>query len=187
MKSVFFWQPKHDFLKTMLKSRFGKKCLIIGNYLIWTFLFYISYRLIRFQTNIFWQILVATIIAEITERFIKSKVFWKRPLFERKDPLPPGLVKSWYMTGSFPSGHTTKACFFFLFILQYHIISPAIYLSVTIPLILFRVIVGFHYPIDLLGGLIIGIIAWYLVHQLTFPPVLVESIRPIFNFVFLIK
>lgn len=186
LKSIFFWQPRNDYLRLMTKNTFGKKSLIILNYLIWLFLFYISYLLIKSQTNIFWQILLATIIAEIFERLIKAKVFWKRPLFKRKDPVPDGLVKKWYETGSFPSGHTSKAVFFLLFIIQYQTINPMLFLAVTVPLLFFRVMVGFHYPIDLLGGLVVGLTSWILVHQLVFPPFLVESIRRIFNFVFLI-
>lgn len=183
---LLFWQPRTDFLQFFLKTRQCRRLLVILNYLIWLFLFFISYLLIRYKTNIFWQILTATVLAEVIERGIKSFVFWKRPLFTRQDPIPPGLVKSWYQTGSFPSGHTTKATYFFLFLLQNSVFSPIAYLLGVVPLIFFRVIVGFHYPIDLLGGIIVGAISWLIVHSLIFPSSMVEFIRIIFNFVFFI-
>ncbi|MBP9817132.1 phosphatase PAP2 family protein [Candidatus Shapirobacteria bacterium] len=187
LKKVFFWQPKTDFLRLLNLSSLGKKILIVLNYSIWFFLFYVSYRLIRFQTNIFWQILFATIAGEIVERLVKSKIYWRRPLFVRHDKLPDGLVKGWYKTGSFPSGHTIKAVYFLLFILQYQSSSPTLFLLVTVPLLLFRVLIGFHYPIDLLGGGLIGIVLWQATHTLVAPAYLNDIIKTIFNFVFFIK
>lgn len=186
IKDLLFWQPTRDYLKSITHTVTGRRLLVIINYCIWIFLFIVSFRLIRSNPNVFWQILLATIFAEIVERVIKAKVFWKRPLFERKDPLPQGLVKAWYQSGSFPSGHTSKAVFFLLFILQYHVLNPIIYLFITLPLLFFRVLVGFHYPIDLFGGLIVGIFSWVLVRGLFFPPFLVESVHSLFNFVFFI-
>lgn len=185
LHSLFFWQPHTDYLKKLIATFRGKELLIFLNYGIWPFLFFVSYLLIKNDTNIFWQILFATIVAEIVEKFIKSKVFWKRPMFLRQDPVPPGLVKKWYETGSFPSGHTTKAVFFGLFLLQYGLFHPS-YLFIVLPLLLFRVLVGFHYPIDVLGGIAIGTTTWLLVRFIQMPEVLNNLVRVIFNFVFLI-
>jgi membrane-associated phospholipid phosphatase len=90
-------------------------------------------------------------------------------------------VERWYKTGSFPSGHTMKAVFFLLFILQYQVFSPVIYLLITISLLSFRVLAGFHYPIDMLGGLVLGLSIWLTTYRLQFPPFLVNFIRTIFN------
>ncbi|MCX6726507.1 MAG: phosphatase PAP2 family protein, partial [Candidatus Shapirobacteria bacterium] len=148
-KSILFWQSKFDFLKYLESFAIGKINLIIFNYAIWFFLFYLSFSLIKFNINIFWQILFATISAEIIERIIKSKVYWRRPMFARHDTTPVGLVDKWYKTGSFPSGHTIKAVFFFLFCLQYHIFLPIAFLAIVTPLLFFRILIGFHYPIDM--------------------------------------
>ena len=182
-----FWQPKFDFLKALNRTRFGKYSVIFLNYAIWLFLFYISFLLIRFQTNIFWQILIATVTGELIEKYGKSHALWRRPLYERNDKTPTGLVDRWYKTGSFPSGHTIKAVFFFLFILQYHVFSPSLYLGITLPLLFFRILIGFHYPIDMLGGCLMGVIIWFATRQIVFPSLLTQIIRDIFNFVFLIK
>jgi len=185
--TFFFWQPKKDYLRRLQQNCFGKKILIFFNYIIWFFFFYISYLLIKHNTNIFWQILFATVIAEVIERFVKSKIYWRRPLFERKDKLPVGLVDNWYKTGSFPSGHTIKAVYFFIFILQYGVFPPIYFLLITLPLLVFRVIIGFHYPIDMFGGLIIGLLVWLSSSWISFPLALTNMIETIFNFIFFIK
>ncbi len=186
-KSTLFWQPKKDYLRQLEATILGKKILIFLNYIIWVFFFFISYLLIKSNTNIFWQILFATIIAEVVERFVKSKVYWRRPLFNRKDKTPVGLVDSWYKTGSFPSGHTIKAIYFLLFIIQYQVFSPSIFLAFVLPLLAFRIIIGFHYPIDMIGGFIIGCLIWLSSKWIVLPLFLTQIIQNIFNFVFLIK
>lgn len=184
---ILFWQPKNDWLRWFQQTDYRKKFLIIFNYVIWLFFFFISFLLIKSGTNIFWQILFATIIAEIIERFVKKKVSWCRPMFENKDETPVGLVDSWYKTGSFPSGHTIKAVYFFLFILQYQIFSPFLYVIFVLPLLTFRVIVGFHYPIDMIGGILLGTVIWLLSRGIVMPENLTYIVGQIFNFIFLIK
>lgn len=187
IKSILFWQPKKDYLCQLETTFFGKKTLIFLNYIIWIFFFFISYLLIKTNTNTFWQIFFATIIAEVIERFIKSKVYWCRPLFKRKDKTPIGLVDRWYKTGSFPSGHTIKAIYFLFFIIQYQVFSPTIFLVVILPLLTFRVIIGFHYPIDMIGGAIVGCLIWLSSKWIILPLFLTQIIRSVFNFVFFIK
>lgn len=183
----FFWQPKTDFLRFLNRTVFGRYSVIVLNYAIWFFLFYISFLLVKNNPNTFWQILIATLIGELVEKYGKSHALWCRPMFVRHDSTPTGLVDSWYKTGSFPSGHTIKAVYFFLFILQYHVFSPIEYLFIVTPLLFFRILVGFHYPIDMLGGFIIGLIIWFLTHQIVFPLQFTYIIHIIFNTVFLIK
>jgi membrane-associated phospholipid phosphatase len=186
-KSIFFWQPKVDFLKLSNRSFVGQSTVVFLNYIIWVFLFFISYLLIRFNTNIFWQLLIATIIGEMVEKYGKSHALWRRPLFQRNDTTPVGLVDSWYKTGSFPSGHTIKAMYFLLFIIQYPIFNSTLFLIITTPLLLFRILIGFHYPVDMLGGIIVGGLIWLLTYQIIGPEFLTNLIQIIFNFVFFIK
>ncbi len=187
IKSALFWQPKTDYLPWFESSPTRKKVLIVLNYIIWLFFFYISFLLIKLDSNIFGQILTVTIIAEIIERFLKSKINWCRPLFKRKNSTPFGLVDSWYKTGSFPSGHTIKAVYFLLFIIQYQIFSPVIFLLIVLPLLTFRVIIGFHYPVDIIGGVFVGILIWLLGKGIIFPSFLNQFVQTVFNFVFFIK
>lgn len=186
-KSILFWQPKKDYLRYFELNSNRKKTLIVLNYLIWVFFFYLSYLLIKESTNVFWQILFATIIAEFFERFIKSKIYWRRPLFEKKDKLPTGLVSSWYKTGSFPSGHTIKAVYFLLFILQYQVFPLPLFLLIVLPLLFFRIIIGFHYPIDIIGGAIVGFVVWLSSSWIILPNTLTQFIKNTFNFIFRIQ
>ncbi len=166
---ILFWQPKGKPLAFFTKNKFTQILLIILNYSIWLIMFYISFLLIKSNPNNFLKILVAIIIGEIVERFLKQKFLWRRPMFQKGLKTPPGLVKGWYNTGSFPSGHTIKSTLFFLLILQFSVFNPFLYLFLVIPLLVFRVIVGFHYPVDIIGGLFIGIMLWLIATPINSP------------------
>jgi membrane-associated phospholipid phosphatase len=181
---ILFWQPKFDFLNYLQSTSQGRLLIIILNYLIWIFMFITAFLLVNNDINSFWQILIATIFGETIEKIIKSKVYWNRPMFKRHHQVPSGLVKSWYSTGSFPSGHTLKTTFFFLFVLQYSVANPALFLIITMPLLIFRVLVGFHYPIDLIGGAAIGVFTWLITRFLVFPDSLNQIVSLIFNTIF---
>lgn len=182
---ILFWQPKIDWFKTISQKKFGAAFLVCLNYILWVFLFYVSYLLIKQNTNIFWQLFLATLISEIVEKFFKLKSFWPRPLHLRQNNIPNGMFKSWYQKGSFPSGHAIKIIFFLMFVIQTQIpLSPEIYLLITIPLALSRIILGLHYPIDLFGGAIFGFLIWIPISLIQFPVILLDFIRPIFNFIF---
>jgi len=188
IKIFLFWQPKKDFFKKISQQKFGNQFLIFINYVIWVFLFFVSYLLIKENTNIFWQLLFASIIGEIIEKILKIKSFWKRPLHLNHNTLPKGLLKSWYLKGSFPSGHTIKAVYFFILLLQTQIfISPFWFSVIVTPLLLIRVFLGLHYPIDVLGGAVIGFLIGIVFLQLQFPLFLINLIQPLFNFIFFIK
>ncbi len=184
--SFLFWQPKFDYLKFFEKNSYGRYFVVIANYLIWFFLFYLSYLLIKSNPNTFWQLLVATVIGEIVEKYGKSHALWRRPLYQRNDSTPVGMVDRWYKTGSFPSGHTIKAIFFLLFLIQYPVFPFTYYVLLVTPLLFFRVLIGFHYPLDMIGGALVGIVIWGISHQIIFPPFLTAIIHTIFNIVFLI-
>ena len=187
-KSGFlFWQPQKDYLKIFDHSIFGEIGLIICNYSIWVFFFIVSYLLIRYDINFFSRLFFATLVAELIERYLKKQKIWIRPMFNRRSVAPIGLVNSWYYSGSFPSGHTIKMVYFLLFIISTQVISIPLFLIITIPLLTFRVLVGFHYPIDMIGGVIIGIILWFLSKDIIFPDFLNNFIQPIFNLIFFIK
>ncbi|MFA5750179.1 MAG: phosphatase PAP2 family protein [Candidatus Shapirobacteria bacterium] len=179
-----FWQPTKDYLKIFDHSVFGEIGLIILNYSIWVFFFFISYLLIRYDINFFGRLFLITLVAEFIERYLKKQKIWIRPMFHRRSVAPNGLVNSWYYSGSFPSGHTIKMVYFLLFVIVTQVISIPLFLAITIPLLTFRVITGFHYPIDILGGIIFGLILWFLSKGIIFPDFLNNFIQPIFNFIF---
>lgn len=187
LKKLIFWQPKKDYLVIFDHDFFGKVSLIVLNYSIWLFFFFLSYKLIRFDINFFGRLFIATFIAEAIERYLKKQKYWIRPMFNSRSVAPIGLVNNWYYSGSFPSGHTIKTVFFLLFILSTHVISLPLFFAVVIPLLTFRVLVGFHYPIDMVGGILFGIVIWFITRNLFFPASFNEIIKTIFNLVFFIN
>ncbi len=187
MKKILFWQPKNDFLVIFDHDFWGEIALIVLNYSIWLFFFFVSFKLISFDINFFGRLFIATLIAEIVERFLKKKRIWIRPMFNRRKIAPKGLVNNWYYSGSFPSGHTMKATYFLFFIISTGVLSLPVFLMVVIPLLTFRVLVGFHYPIDMVGGVIMGTILWFVTRNLIFPADFNNFIQTIFNFIFMIR
>lgn len=185
--AFLFWQPSTDYLRLLSSSNFGRKILIFLNYTIWLFFFYLSYLLIKHDFSFFWLLLLTTLLAEIIERFIKKKFFWPRPMFLRHDQTPAGLVDKWYRAGAFPSGHTIKATFFLLFIISVPVFPLWLFFLIVIPLLWFRVLVGFHYPIDILGGIIIGVLIWLLIFSLKIYTPIDPYLNYIFNTIFLIN
>lgn len=187
MRKILFWQSTIDFFYHLSRTKYGPAAIVVSNYLIWVFLFFISYLLIRSDINIFWQLLIATIAGEIIEKKLKVQKWWLRPLVKRQHQIPAGLLTKWYQIGSFPSGHAIKATFFLLFLIQYApVFSIPIYLLIVSILVLIRIPLGFHYPADLLGGIIFGVLCWYLSHGIVFPLILNQFIEPIFNLFFFV-
>lgn len=184
---ILFWQPSRNFFCHFSSSELGRRLLLVSNYAIWILFFYVSFLLVKNNINTFWQILIATLISEIVEKYLKIKTLWKRPFCHSLNQLPKGFIKTWYQNGSFPSGHTIKATFFLLFILQHAVFHPILFLGLTAPLLVFRVLIGFHYPIDVFGGAGLGIIIWFLVRELQFSPFLLNFTRIIFNTIFFIR
>lgn len=185
---LLFWQPSVDWFKKISQKKNGNFFLVFFNYCLWIFLFYVSYCLIKPDKNLFWQLFLATILSEIFEKLLKKQVFWPRPLHLRENCIPNGMIKSCYKHGSFPSGHSIKIAFFFILLVQNPGVFPLLpYSIVTFFLAFSRVVLGLHYPIDLLGGFIIGGILGIFIGQINFPLVLIEFIQPIFNLIFFIK
>lgn len=93
-----------------------------------------------------------------------------KQLFQRKRPLSPLLKAAKGL--SFPSGHAIMAVTFYgllIYIVQHTIESNWIRILLTILLIILAVLIGFsrvylrvHYPSDVLGGFIIGLL-WLLI------------------------
>lgn len=125
------------------------------------FLLYLSAYPRRHKFYIFWVTIVSVVIARlgITEII---RFFYHRPRPFMVFPIQHLLTDNEW---SFPSGHST---FFFA-------MATAIYLYnkrwgmwffiVAILINVSRVIAGVHYPSDILGGAIIGVIIGYLVYH----------------------
>ncbi|MFA6602373.1 MAG: phosphatase PAP2 family protein [Candidatus Shapirobacteria bacterium] len=182
--NLLFWQPKTDYYLFVSRLPFGKSLVIFLNYSIWLFMAYWSALLIKADINYFGRLFVITVLAEIIEKVGKSLRFWPRPFYYHHHSTPSGLIDRWYKTGSLPSGHTIKATYFLLFLIQTQVFSPLVFLIIVVPLILYRILIGFHYPIDVLIGIVIGILLWLAFNTLVTPPNLVVHFATFFNWFF---
>ncbi len=180
---LFFWQPPFDMLSVLLASPGGRFLYLLLDYFIWPFLAYISFLLVTFDPGTFWLILLAMALSVSIEYVLKSILPWKRPISKTANILPFGLEQRWALRGSFPSGHTAKTFVSFLLIVQYGVFSPLVFLLINIPLIISRIFLGFHYPIDIIGGLASGWLTWLIVRQVTIPEQIVAPIRDILNLI----
>jgi len=186
-KALPFWQPKTDYLRLLSSSKSGRLILVFLNYAIWLFFFYLSYLLIKTNFLIFWQLFFATIVAETIEKVGKKKNLWPRPMFVHHNHTPLGLVDKWYRTGAFPSGHTIKATIFLLFLISFPVFPLWLFFLIVIPLLWFRVLVGFHYPVDVLGGILIAFLIWFFISPLKITTPIDFYLQSIFNTIFLIN
>lgn len=180
---MLFWQPPSDILSVLLTSSSGRFLYLLLDYFIWPFLVYISFLLVSFDPVTFWLILIAMALSVSIEYILKSILPWKRPISKTVNILPFGLEQRWALRGSFPSGHTAKTFVYFLFVVHYGVFSPLAFLLINIPLIISRVLLGFHYPIDIFGGLVSGWFTWLVVRQVTIPEQIVTPIRDILNLI----
>ncbi|MFZ2153602.1 MAG: hypothetical protein WAV41_06155, partial [Microgenomates group bacterium] len=73
--------------------------------------------------------------------------------------------------------------FFLLLLLHYQLFFLA-FILVIVPLLYFRVLIGFHYPIDIIGGIVIGAVIYFLVTYIQMPPVINQYIQNIFSVIF---
>lgn len=182
--NFLFWQPKTDYLKKILSHEYGNMLMVILNYSIWYYLIFLYYLVVSRAVWVFWPMMLAYWIGDLIEKYGKKYQLWRRPLFNRQEQPPAGLVKKWYCTGSFPSGHTIKAVCFWLYALEFQVINPIFNLGVILFLLVFRILVGFHYPIDLLGGALVGWLIWLSTHRLVFPPIFNEIIQLLYRSIF---
>lgn len=189
LKKIFFWQPEISYYNLLSKSAFGKIILVSSNYLSWIYFFAVSLILVRSNASIFFQLLIAMVISETIEKYLKNLNFWPRPSFLSQDinKVPKGLIKSWYIKGSFPSGHSMKAIIFYLLIVQHQPFLINSFFLFPFPLLIFRVLTGFHYPIDIVAGLFFGFIIWFLTHNLIFPQAMNLFVQHIINTIFFLQ
>ena len=97
------------------------------------------------------------IIAYVADTIIKIIVHTQRP-FDVFPQVHPLFAESWY---SFPSGHATffMALAFSIFFLQ----KKAGYIFIVFALLIgvARIVAGVHFPIDILGGFLLGFLISY--------------------------
>lgn len=86
-------------------------------------------------------------------KWLKAKTNRKRPYHRNEQIQPLADPLDEY---SFPSGHTLHAVAFSVIALYYYPVFAAFLLPFTVLVALSRVVVGLHYPSDVLAGIAIG-------------------------------
>jgi len=148
MRKFLFWQPEN--------FTFNPFLFFFSHWFLWLAILALTiwwwskkrYTVLFF----FWSLLL---ISEVIEMFIKHFVFWERP-FYTLGTVPPDWIMS-YSRGSFPSGHAIRSVILFFYLNKinkrlFWVLMPAAVLTN-----LGRILFGLHYPIDIIGGIIIGL------------------------------
>lgn len=130
------------------------------------------------------RLLTANVLSMVIIELVKLKINRKRPCFTLEDVVVR-TPKRYYKGPSFPSGHTqgflsnmllmiyvSLIYFEFIQVLPFIIISMAL----SILMALSRIHVGVHYPSDVIGGLITGIILFFMTLFFAYP-----LVKPLFD------
>ena len=133
-----------------------------------------SFRLAsRLGDGVFWYVLMATILlvygsdgmvpvlhmglaglcGTLLYKWLKGKTLRPRPYEVRQDIWLTGKPLDKF---SFPSGHTLHAVVFSMVALSYYPQLAFILVPFTLMVALSRVVLGLHYPSDVLAGALIG-------------------------------
>ena len=101
---------------------------------------------------------ITSLIAVALYKVLKLKLVRERPFFSHVAIRPMARPLDRY---SFPSGHTMHAAAFMVMLSAYFPYVAGIMLPFAVSVALSRVILGLHYPSDVLAGAAIG---WALAH-----------------------
>jgi undecaprenyl-diphosphatase len=99
------------------------------------------------------HMLLAGLVGTLVYKWLKGKTLRPRPYEVRQDIWLTGKPLDKF---SFPSGHTLHAVVFGLVVLSYYPELASIIVPFTVMVGLSRVVLGLHYPSDVLAGALIG-------------------------------
>lgn len=99
------------------------------------------------------HMLTAGLTGTMIYKWLKQKTLRPRPYQVRQDVLMSGKPLDYF---SFPSGHTLHAVAFSGVALAYYPILTGLLISFTVMVGMSRVILGLHYPSDVIAGALIG-------------------------------
>lgn len=145
--AFLFWQP----------AQFGFNPILFffSHFFLWLLIFGVTFWL-AFKKKyrllfLFWVVLLAS---EVVEILIKHFSPWARP-FYTNNASPPEWFAG-YSLGSFPSGHGMRSAIllYFFWIKNrklFWLILPGLLLTN-----IGRVLFGLHYPVDIIGGFLLG-------------------------------
>jgi undecaprenyl-diphosphatase len=99
------------------------------------------------------HMLTAGLTGTVIYKWLKQKTLRPRPYQVRQDVLMSGKPLDYF---SFPSGHTLHAVAFSGVALAYYPILTGLLIPFTVMIGMSRVILGLHYPSDVIAGALIG-------------------------------
>jgi len=147
-------------------SWFDKLMIFLSEYLIY-FLFIGGLVYLFFFYEKQWKKLIPVILAIILSRGIITEII--RFFYYRPRPFlthPVTLLTQHDISGSFPSGHMT-----FIFPLIYFVALANkkmgwVFLVLGVLMGLARIYVGVHYPLDIIFGILIGVLSAWLIEKI---------------------
>ncbi len=128
-------------------------------YIIVIFLF-----LLLDQWQVFVKLFVAFILCYIITVPIRLLFFKKRPKKQEYNNILEKITAS-----SFPSLHSMRSILLVMFLSQYfqNNLLTTLLIAMFLLVVITRLTLKKHYFIDIIGGLIIGLIIWYLTNIIT--------------------
>jgi undecaprenyl-diphosphatase len=158
INNMIFWQPGWQFESLLM--------LFFSHWFLWVLVFFLSFFwLVKKRLKQLWSFWGLIIFSEFFHSFLKIFSPWQRPFYS-DETVPPQWIGS-YSEGSFPSGHALRSIIILYFIWKenkklFWLFLPAVFL-VSVG----RVFFGLHYPVDILGGYLVGILVVYIFSRLT--------------------
>lgn len=122
------------------------------------FLFYIFINNFNFAFNLIISGFLALFFAKVINLFYKRK----RP---SQVNVGKNLIKPWH-NPSFPSRHTSFAFGFSFFVLLYNLPLGILLIVFSAIIGISRIFVGVHWPTDILGGIVMGLISALIIQFL---------------------
>ena len=139
------------------------------------YLFLLLFVTINFKKNAWWWILFGVCTVILCD-FVSSKVV--KELIYRERPCNNAAIADWVrvlvgyrpQSSSFTSSHATNhfgmAMFFYITLKQHFGKWPLVFFLWAFSIAFAQVYVGVHYPLDVTGGALIGILIGYLCGKL---------------------
>ncbi len=140
--------------------------IFFANYFGWVLIGVLILFLIK-NFRKYWKMTATAFISAVLARFIITEII--RWLCPRTRPFvleQVNLLLPHRLTGSFPSGH---AAFFFaisLIVYFYNKKAGILFFIASTLICISRVFSGLHWPSDILGGVVVGLFAAWLIHRI---------------------
>jgi undecaprenyl-diphosphatase len=170
----FFYHLSHksaifDWIVVFVAEPFG--WLVLGSAIVYLFYFFAKHPHWRLKKLRAWVIECITVGVSVAGAYAVSyvlKILFHAPRpFVSNIDVRPLVSESWY--SSFPSGHATLFFALATAIYFYDKRAGAIYFVVAVLIAISRVVVGVHYPGDVIAGALIGVIVAAICQLYLFP------------------